>query len=162
MMRPGSAVQTMRRAVRFCSAMKRWMAAWRSTILRKLPRRRCLVVNLAKKPSTALSHDHHGRAEGGLRTRHHDLFQGSEGDQRRDGRPRPHRRYFPSWVELHYLTSKARSRGCLGVTPKRAIVDRIYDDPGDVAITACAVARVDRLVVGSANGAVHILEMRAK
>ena len=59
MMSSGSAIQTKGFAsVRLCSSMKRWMASRSSPTERNTPclsRRR---VSLAKKPSTALSHEH--------------------------------------------------------------------------------------------------------
>ena len=58
MMASGSARQTNGLGLWLCSAMKRLMAAWRSTTEQKTPclsRRR---ASLAKKPSTALSQEH--------------------------------------------------------------------------------------------------------
>ena len=40
------------------SAMKRWIAAWRSTMDLNTPRLSRRWVSLAKKPSTALAQDH--------------------------------------------------------------------------------------------------------
>ena len=44
-------------SVALCPAMKRSMAAWRLTTERKAARLRRRLVSLAKKPSTAFSHD---------------------------------------------------------------------------------------------------------
>ena len=53
----GSAVHTKGLGSSLVSFRKRLMAAWRSTIERKTPRLRRRLVNLAKKPSTALSQE---------------------------------------------------------------------------------------------------------
>src|SRR5260221_6234788 len=53
----GWAVQTKGFGSWLASAMKRLMAAWRSTIERKTPRLRRRLVSLAKKLSTALSQE---------------------------------------------------------------------------------------------------------
>ena len=57
MMRSGSAVQTTGLGWVLCSARKRLMAAWRSTREWNAPRWRRRLKSLAKKPSTALSHE---------------------------------------------------------------------------------------------------------
>ena len=59
----GSAVQVKGFGWALCSATKRLMAAWRSTTDRKTPRFSRRLVSLAKKPSTALSHEARGRRE---------------------------------------------------------------------------------------------------
>src|SRR6516165_6965142 len=53
----GSAVHAKGLGSSLVSFRKRLMAAWRSTIERKTPRLRRRLVNLAKKPSTALSQE---------------------------------------------------------------------------------------------------------
>src|SRR5215207_4171393 len=57
MMPSGSAVQTKGLGHSLASARKRLMAAWRSTMPLKTPRFSLLLVNLAKKPSTAFSQE---------------------------------------------------------------------------------------------------------
>lgn len=57
-MRSGSAVQTKDFRSVLWSAMKRLMAAYRSTTERKTPRLRRRLLSRAKKPSTAFSHEH--------------------------------------------------------------------------------------------------------
>src|SRR5918995_6919585 len=57
-MRPGSAVQVKGLGSWLCASMNRLMAAWRSTIERNTPRLRRRRVSLAKKVSTAFSHEH--------------------------------------------------------------------------------------------------------
>src|SRR5271166_5983759 len=59
----GSAVHTKGLGSSLVSSRKRLMAVWRSTIERKTPRLRRRLVNLAKKPSTALSQGGRGRGE---------------------------------------------------------------------------------------------------
>src|SRR5665647_815575 len=54
----GSAVQVKGLGLSLCSATKRLMAVWRSMTEWKTPRFRRRLVSLAKKPSTALSHEH--------------------------------------------------------------------------------------------------------
>ena len=54
----GSAVHVNGLGSWFVSATKRLMVAWRSTTHRKTPRFSRRLVSLAKKPSTALSHEH--------------------------------------------------------------------------------------------------------
>ena len=46
-----------------CSATKRLMAVWRSMTEWKTPRFRRHLVGLAKKPSTALGHEHDVRVK---------------------------------------------------------------------------------------------------
>src|SRR5437016_7984785 len=53
----GSAVQTKGFGSSLVSRRKRLIAAWRSTMERNTPRLRRRLVSLAKKPSTALSHE---------------------------------------------------------------------------------------------------------
>ena len=53
----GSAVQVKGFGCWLCSARKRLMAAWRSTTEWKTPRFSRRFDSLAKKPSTALSHE---------------------------------------------------------------------------------------------------------
>jgi hypothetical protein len=57
MMACGSAVQTKGFAFSLCSSRKRLMAACRSTVPLKTPRLSRCFVSVAKKPSTALSHE---------------------------------------------------------------------------------------------------------
>jgi hypothetical protein len=57
MMASGSAVQAKGTGLSLVSARYRLMAAWRSTMPLKTPRLSRCRVSLAKKPSTALSHD---------------------------------------------------------------------------------------------------------
>ena len=57
MMASGSAVQMKGLGLSLVSARKRLMAAWRSTMPLKAPRLSRCRVNLAKKPSTALSQE---------------------------------------------------------------------------------------------------------
>ncbi len=57
MMALGSARQMKGLGLWLCSATKRLMAAWRSATEGKTPRFRRRLVSLAKKPSTAFSHE---------------------------------------------------------------------------------------------------------
>src|SRR5262245_5421280 len=54
----GSAVQRNGLGSALCSSRNRLMAAWRSASERKTPRISRRLASLAKKPSTALSHEH--------------------------------------------------------------------------------------------------------
>src|SRR4051812_24834215 len=70
----GSAVQEKGFGLSLVSATKRLMAAWSSTTHRKTPRFSRCLASLAKKPSTALSHEHEvgvkWKAKRGCRSSH--------------------------------------------------------------------------------------------
>src|SRR4051812_20812576 len=74
----GSAVQEKGFGLSLVSATKRLMAAWSSTTHRKTPRFSRCLASLAKKPSTALSHEHEvgvkWKAKRGCRSSHWPTF----------------------------------------------------------------------------------------
>jgi hypothetical protein len=63
MMASGPAVPTKGLGLSLVSHRKRLMVPWRSAMPLRTLRLRCLRVNLAKEPSTALSHEAEGRGE---------------------------------------------------------------------------------------------------
>ena len=117
----GSAVQVKGLGSRLVSATKRLIVAWRSTTHRKTPRFNRRFASLAKKPSTALSHEQEvgvkWKVKRGCRSSHCRTFGHRQMPQ--GGKALLHLVQYDGHALSHPLRGKAQGqerpgRGCAG------------------------------------------------